>query len=73
MKKLKVEDFFSHEIWTTEEVAEYLRISPDMVRLEARRKRLPGAFQIGTLWRFNAASIRDLGKRKEASGGDALD
>lgn len=49
-------------IWTTDEVAAFLKISPDMVRLEARRNRLPGAFQIGTLWRFHADKVKDFGR-----------
>lgn len=58
---------FEQEIWTTEEVAAYLRVSPDMVRIEAKKKRIPGAFQIGTLWRFRRDEILTWarGPRKE--------
>ena len=49
------------EIWTTEEVAEYLRCSPDHVRVEAKKGRIPG-FQLGSLWRFRAENVRGLGR-----------
>ena len=48
------------EIWTTEEVSEYLKVSPDTVRNEAKKGKLPGAFQVGSLWRFRSAKIRQL-------------
>lgn len=48
------------DVWTTDDVAAYLKISPNMVRELAKRRELPGAFQIGTLWRFNAGRVKEF-------------
>ena len=44
--------FLSTEpLWTVEEVASYLRLSPTTVRAMARRGELPGR-KVGRVWRF---------------------
>lgn len=48
------------EVWTTEEVAEYLKVSADTVRAQAKKGRLPGAFQVASMWRFNSSKIRQM-------------
>jgi excisionase family DNA binding protein len=61
-------------IWTTDEVAAYLKISPDMVRLEARKGRLPG-FQVGSLWRFRRDRIEEWtqrGREDHRKGGQEI-
>lgn len=54
MKDVKGEEgvFLSTEpLWTVEEVASYLRLSPTTVRAMARRGELPGR-KVGRVWRF---------------------
>ena len=47
------------EILTSQEVAEYLRTSPDTVKRLARAGRLPG-IKLGRAWRFRKADLDDL-------------
>ena len=48
------------EIWTTEEAAQYLKVCENTVRTEAKRGKIPGAFQVGSLWWFSSQKIRQL-------------
>jgi excisionase family DNA binding protein len=48
------------DVWTTDDVAAYLKISANMVRELAKKNQLPGAFQIGSLWRYNAQRIKEF-------------
>lgn len=45
-------------LWTVEEVARYLRIKPETVRMMARAKSLP-ALKVGKVWRFRAREIKE--------------
>jgi len=49
----------SKDIFTVEEVAEYLRIHPYTVRRLARAGKLPG-FKVGGQWRFKRSEIDKL-------------
>jgi len=52
------------DIFTAEEVAEYLRIHPYTVRRLARAEKLPG-FKVGGQWRFRKDKLeRPHGKQK---------
>lgn len=44
------------EILTTEEVAKYLKTSPDTIKRLARAGRIPGV-KIGRAWRFRRADV----------------
>lgn len=50
-------------LWTVEEVANYLRLKRETVRLMARAKKLP-AIKVGKVWRFKASEIKDMLKPK---------
>jgi excisionase family DNA binding protein len=46
----------SEQLWTVEDVAHYLQICPETVRLMARNQKLP-AFKIGRMWRFKKSQL----------------
>jgi excisionase family DNA binding protein len=47
----------SEQLWTVEEVAEYLRLEPETVRAKARKGELP-AYKVGKrIWRFDIKEI----------------
>ena len=47
----------SEQLWTVEEVAEYLRLQPETVRVKARKGEIP-AIKVGKrIWRFDIKEI----------------
>jgi len=50
-------------IWTSDQAAQYLRISPRTLTRMARRGEIP-SIQIGRLWRFRRADLDDWLTRK---------
>ena len=47
----------SEHLWTVEEVAEYLRVQPETVRVKARKGEFP-AYKVGKrIWRFDIKEI----------------
>lgn len=46
-------------LWTVEDVALFLRLKPDTVRIMSRTKKLP-AIKVGRCWRFRKAEIEKL-------------
>lgn len=46
-------------LWTVEDVANYLRLQEETVRMMARANKLP-ALKIGKVWRFRASDIKDM-------------
>ncbi len=50
-------------LWTVEDVAKYLRLREETVRLMARAKRIP-ALKVGKVWRFRARDIKEMLKSK---------
>ena len=59
-------------LWTVEEVAQYLRLDPDTVRVMARRGRLPGV-RVGRVWRFSKERLdASLGVARPAAGVGSL-
>lgn len=46
-------------LWTVEEVASYLRLSPTTVRAMARRGDLPGR-KVGRVWRFVPQVVKNF-------------
>lgn len=54
-----------NEFLTLEEVSKLLRCSRAQVRMLVQKQGLPG-IKLGTLWRFNAESVRQWLKSNEA-------
>lgn len=46
-------------LWTVNEVARYIRLQPETVRMMARRRKIPG-IKVGKVWRFRATDIREM-------------
>lgn len=44
-------------LWTVEDVAGYLRLNPETVRMMARSGRIP-SIKVGKAWRFRAGQIK---------------
>ena len=53
-------------LWTVEEVARYLRLSPGTVRAMARRGELP-ARKIGRVWRFAPKVVKAFVRGRKES------
>jgi excisionase family DNA binding protein len=52
-------------LWTVEDVAGYLRLKEETVRIMARSNKIPG-LKIGKAWRFRASEIKEmLGEKGE--------
>ena len=43
-------------LWTVEEVAGYLRLEPETIRVMAREEKIP-AIKVGRVWRFKKNSL----------------
>ena len=50
-------------LWTVEEVANYLRLKQETVRIMARAKKLP-ALKIGKVWRFRFSDVKEMLRAK---------
>lgn len=50
-------------LWTVEEVAKYLRLKQETVRMMARKNQLP-ALKVGKAWRFKSGELEDMLKNK---------
>jgi excisionase family DNA binding protein len=48
-------------LWTVEDVATYLRLKQETVRMMARTNKLP-ALKVGKAWRFRAMEIKAMMK-----------
>lgn len=46
-------------LWTVEDVANYLRLKQETVRMMARVNKIP-ALKIGKVWRFRASDIKGM-------------
>jgi excisionase family DNA binding protein len=46
-------------LWTVEDVANYLRLEQETVRLMARARKIP-AIKVGKVWRFRVNDIREM-------------
>lgn len=49
-------------LWTVEEVAKYLRLKQETVRMMARKNQLP-ALKVGKAWRFKGNDIKSVGTK----------
>jgi excisionase family DNA binding protein len=47
------------QLWTVEDVAQYLQLQPETIRSMARRGELP-ALKIGKVWRFQKLAIYNM-------------
>ena len=53
-------------ILTPEQAAELLKMQPSTVKAWARAGKLPGAFKVGKVWRFNRRiMLEELGKKRD--------
>jgi len=48
---------FTETLWTVQEAAHYLRLTPATVRAMARKGEIP-AVKVGRVWRIDAARLR---------------
>ena len=56
-------------LWTVEDVASYLRLNPETIRVMARRRELPSIKLGKRVWRFKTSEIKDwLELQHEAVG-----
>jgi excisionase family DNA binding protein len=46
-------------LWTVEELANYLRVKAETVRMMARAQKIP-AIKVGKAWRFRASDIKEM-------------
>lgn len=46
-------------LWTVEDVANYLRLKEETVRMMARAKKIP-ALKVGKAWRFRVSEIKSM-------------
>ena len=46
-------------LWTVEDVANYLRLKQETVRMMARENKLP-ALKVGKAWRFRVVEIKEM-------------
>jgi excisionase family DNA binding protein len=46
-------------LWTVEDVATYLRLQQETVRMMARKNKLP-ALKVGKAWRFRSDEIKSM-------------
>jgi excisionase family DNA binding protein len=49
----------NEQLWTVDDVAQYLQLQPETIRALARRGELP-ALKIGKVWRFHKSAIHSL-------------
>jgi excisionase family DNA binding protein len=54
-------------LWTVEEVAKYLRLKQETVRMMARKKQLP-ALKVGKAWRFRINDVKSVLQIKRTQG-----
>jgi len=52
-------------LWTVEDVAGYLRLEPETIRVMAREEKIP-AIKVGRVWRFNKNSLKAWLMQQEA-------
>lgn len=50
-------------LWTAKDVADYLRLKPETVRMMARKRKLP-AMKVGKAWRFRVSDIKEMLKAR---------
>ncbi len=49
----------SEPLWTVDDVAKYLRLKQETVRMMARAKKIP-ALKVGKSWRFRISDVKDM-------------
>jgi len=54
---------FTEPLWTVEDVANYLRLNQETIRIMARAKKIP-ALKVGRAWRFKSSEIKEVMKSK---------
>jgi excisionase family DNA binding protein len=58
-KHVHEESTVAEPLWTVEDVANYLRLRPETVRMMARSDKIP-AIKVGRVWRFKGTDVRGI-------------
>ncbi len=55
----QIKNTLAEPLWTVQDVANYLRLEQETVRMMARAKKIP-AIKVGKVWRFQVNEIRKI-------------
>lgn len=58
-KRVDFLDSSTEPLWTVEDVANYLRLKEETVRMMARANKIP-ALKVGKAWRFRITDIKEM-------------
>ncbi len=58
-EKNLVKTTLTEPLWTVEDVANFLRLKQETVRMMARANKIP-ALKIGKVWRFRVGDVKDM-------------
>lgn len=58
-KRVHEESMATEPLWTVEDVANYLRLRPETVRMMARSDKI-SAIKVGKVWRFKEADVKAI-------------
>lgn len=59
----QIKNILAEPLWTVQDVANYLRLEHETVRMMARAKKIP-AIKVGKVWRFKVGDIKEMLKSK---------
>ncbi len=58
------EALYTEPLWTVEDVAKYLRLKQETVRMMARKNKIP-ALKVGKSWRFKSSEIKEITRTRK--------
>jgi excisionase family DNA binding protein len=59
----QIKNALAEPLWTVQDVANYLRLEQETVRMMARAKKIP-AIKVGKVWRFKVGDIKEMLKNE---------
>jgi excisionase family DNA binding protein len=59
----QIKNTLTEPLWTVNDVANYLRLEQETVRMMARAKKIP-AIKVGKVWRFKVGDIKEMLKNE---------
>lgn len=59
----QIKNALEEPLWTVQDVANYLRLEQETVRMMARAKKIP-AIKVGKVWRFKVGDIKEMLKNE---------
>lgn len=59
----QIKNAVAEPLWTVQDVANYLRLEQETVRMMARAKKIP-AIKVGKVWRFKVGDIKEMLKNE---------